>query len=215
MILAGTTMPSGRHDRSAVSGSASPGVRLVTLPIVLLGVAIGTYVASEIGVSSWLVRFLASAPLAVATASLSLFWGGLAVGRLVASRFADRFAPVPFVTACALAAGVAIVAAVAVPSQPVSIALFGVAGVAQGPVYPMIMAIGGSFQPGRSGAVSGVLTVAAVLGGLLYPPLIGFISVSIGIGAGIFGAGLLAFGCALALVAARALGEARESASGR
>jgi hypothetical protein len=41
-----------------------------------------------------------------------------------------------------------------------------------------------------------------VLGGLIYPPVIGFISVTAGIGAGLFGAGLLAIAAAAALVGA-------------
>jgi hypothetical protein len=63
----------------------------------------------------------------------------------------------------------------------------------------MIMSIGGTLQPGRSGAVSGVLTVAAVTGSVVYPPAIGFISASVGIGAGLLGAAALAFVCAAAL----------------
>ena len=210
-ILARTPMPSGRHHRAHETEGPRRIERFVSFPILLLGVGIGTYVAAEVGVSSWLVRFFDAAPLAVATGSLSLFWGGLALGRLIGSRVADRFPPIPFVTVCALVAGGAIVAAVAVPSQPLSIALFGVSGFAQGPIYPMIMAIGGSLRPGRSSAVSGVLTVAAVIGGLVYPPLIGFISVSMGIGAGLLGAGAMAFACAVALAGASVL-RTREAA---
>jgi len=176
--------------------------RLLTVPLLMLAIAIGSYVAAEIGTSNWLVRFFASAPLTTATASLSLFWGGLAVGRLLASRYADRFSPVPFAVACALVAGVAGVAAVLVPNVPASIALFALAGLGQGPIYPMIMTIAGNLHPGRAGAVSGVLTGSAVLGGLIYPPVIGFISVTAGIGAGLFGAGLLAIAAAAALVGA-------------
>ena len=89
--------------------------RHVPLPLVLLAVAITSYVAAESGVSSWLVRFLDAAPIGIATLALSLFWAGLALGRLVASRVADRFAPLSVATACGLATGVAVLAAVVVP----------------------------------------------------------------------------------------------------
>jgi hypothetical protein len=62
------------------------------------------------------------------------------------------------------------------------------------------MTIGGILQPARSSAVSGMLTAGGVVGGLAYPPVIGFISVTAGIGAGLIGAGLLAIVSALALV---------------
>lgn len=198
--LAIVATPSGR--RVTISHGTIPirGPGLVTFPLVLLAVAIACYVASEVGTSNWVVRFLSDAPLVVATSSLSLFWGGLAVGRLIAARTADRFAPIAYATACAFLAGVAIIGAVLAPSLPLSIALFGVAGLAQGPIYPMIMTIGGILQPARSSAVSGMLTAGGVVGGLAYPPVIGFISVTAGIGAGLIGAGLLAIVSALALV---------------
>jgi fucose permease len=177
----------------------------VPLPLVLLALAIACYVASENGVSSWLVRFLGNAPAGVATVALSLFWAGLTGGRIVASRFAGRFAPIAVATVCGLAAGGAIVAAVVVPWVGASIALFGVAGIACGPVYPMIMATAGGLYPARSNAVSGILTAAAVAGSVVYPPFMGFISNGVGLGVGMAGAGLIACACAMALVAARAL----------
>ena len=179
--------------------------RHVPLPMVLLAVAITSYVAAESGVSSWLVRFLDTAPIGIATLALSLFWAGLALGRLVASRVADRFAPLAVATACGLATGVAVLAAVVAPWVAVSIALFAVAGVACGPIYPMIIASAGGLYPARANAVSGVLTAAAVTGSVVYPPAMGFISNGLGLGVGMAGAGLLAVACAGALVAARLL----------
>ena len=179
--------------------------RHVPLPLVLLAVAITSYVAAESGVSSWLVRFLDTAPIGIATLALSLFWAGLALGRLVASRVADRFAPLAVATACGLATGVAVLAAVVAPWVAVSIALFAVAGVACGPIYPMIIASAGGLYPARANAVSGVLTAAAVTGSVVYPPAMGFISNGLGLGVGMAGAGLLAVACAGALVAARLL----------
>ena len=107
--------------------------------------------------SSWLVRFLDSASNDVATTTLGLFWAGLAVGRLLASRVADRFPPVAFAGTCALVAAVALIGAVAAPTLPLSIAMFALCGLAFGPVYPMIMAIGGALYPNRIAAVTGAL----------------------------------------------------------
>ena len=181
------------------------GARRVPLPLVLLALAIACYVASENGVSSWLVRFLGDAPAGVATVALSLFWAGLTGGRIVASRSGGRFAPIAVATVCGLAAGGAIAAAVVVPWVGASIALFGVAGFACGPGYPMIMATAGGLYPARSNAVSGILTAAAVAGSVVYPPLMGFISNGVGLGVGMAGAGLSACACAAALIAVRAL----------
>jgi MFS transporter, FHS family, glucose/mannose:H+ symporter len=201
-------VPAGRHARST-AGAASdadaagglPGGRWRrALPIVLLGSAIGTYVAAEVGVSSWLVRFLASAPLVVATSSLSGFWAGLAVGRLVSARIADRFDHARFAAAASGAAAVALVGAIVVPWLPVSIALFALVGFAFGPIFPMIIALGGERYPARAAAISGTLVGLAVVGGLAYPPAMGFISVSFGLPLAMLGTAVMTAACAVALL---------------
>jgi fucose permease len=197
-------MPSGRHVRDASQGSANRFARVSVLPLVALALAIGFYVSSEIGVSSWLVRFLDSASNDVATAALGLFWGGLAVSRLLAVRVADRFPPVAFAGTCSFAAAVALVGAIAVPSLPVSIALFVLSGFFFGPVYPMIMAIAGALYPNRIAAVTGTLAGSAVVGGIIYPPLMGLISDEAGITVAMYGACLLAFASTAALAVAGA-----------
>jgi fucose permease len=199
-------MPSGR--RSAEGAGTPPPAgsagtrdrRLLAGPLLLLGIAIGTYVASEVGVSSWLVRFLEPAPLTTATLALSLYWAGLAVGRLVSSAIADRFDHLRFTIGCALAMGVLVAVAVLAPSLPLSIIAFAVAGVASGPVFPMIVAIGGERYPERSAAVGGSLTGMAVIGSTIYPAAIGFMSVTVGLPVAMLGNAVLAMACVLALV---------------
>jgi galactose mutarotase-like enzyme/fucose permease len=203
-LLAGSRMPSGRHHPSPPAGAAhiapdeAPG-RRSRRALLALAIAIGFYVAAEIGVSSWVVRFLASASTGVATATLAAFWAGLALGRLAASRVADRYPPVAFTAGCALVAAAALVAAVGVPWVPVSIVGFALTGFAFGPVYPMIMSMGGALQPRRVAAVTGGLAGAAVVGGIVYPPLMGVISEGAGIGIAMLGAAALAAGSAAAL----------------
>ena len=184
------------------------------LPLVLLAFAITCYVAAESGVSNWLVRYLDAAPAGFATLALSLFWAGLTFGRLVVSRVSDRTAPIVVAIGCGLATGAALGAAVMVPWIGVSIVLFTVAGVACGPIYPMIMASAGGLYPARANAVSGVITAASVAGSVVYPPTMGFISNSLGLGVGMAGAALLAVACAAALAVVRLLARPSGSAVG-
>jgi MFS transporter, FHS family, glucose/mannose:H+ symporter len=196
-------MPSGR--REPVDGTSSTGLaaagRLMSVPLVLLGVAIASYVAAEIGVSNWLVRFLEPAPIATATLALSLTWAGATVGRLLSSVIADRFDHLRFTLVCIVLMGLAIALAVAAPSLPLSIALFGLAGVASGPVFPMIVALGGERYPARSAAVGGTLVGFAVVGSIIYPPAIGFLSVTVGLPIAMAGNALMCLIGASALVA--------------
>jgi fucose permease len=199
----GTVPP---RPRSTV-GSA-PAVRAAAvatglrLALAALCVAIACYVASEAGISSWLVGFLDDQPMTVATLGLALFWGGLAAGRLIASRIADRFEPVRFTVACAVAGGIAILAAVALPSGAARIGIFLVAGFAFGPIYPMIMSVAGALFPHRAAAVAGILTAAGVVGSITYPPLMGLIAGAASLAAGMFGAALLIFASGGAVVVA-------------
>jgi len=191
-------------------GARGPGDRRrVPLPLVVLAIAIGCYVAMELGVSSWLVRYLDEVSLEVATLALSLFWASLALGRLVSSFIVDRMGAVAFATTWSAACGVAILAAINVPSVPLSILCFAIAGFAAGPVYPVIMAIGGSLYPGRASMVSSVLASAAIVGSILYPPLMGVVSEAAGLWFSMLGAALFAFAAAGCIWVAARLGGAR------
>ncbi len=207
-------MPSGRRESGVAvepsTADAGPGARrLLAGPLLLLGIAIATYVAAEVGVSNWIVRFLEPAPLTTATLALSLFWAGLTLGRLVSSVIADRFDHVRFTVISAAGMAVFISIAVLAPNLPLSIAAFAAAGAASGPVFPMIVAIGGERYPERSAAVGGSLTGMAVFGSTIYPPAMGFLSVTVGLTVAMLGNVLLAVACALALAAfARTTGRA-------
>jgi fucose permease len=198
-------LPSGRHARIPSTGPSAFRIGRISLPLVVAAIAIACYVAAEVGLSSWLVAFLAAAPLAVASVSLSLFWAGLTVGRLVTARLADRLHPVRLAVGASLVAAVAITVAVAAAEASIeaSIVLFAVAGFAFGPVYPTIVVIGGRIQPGRSAAVTGMLAGVAVVGATLYPPLMGAISDRAGLGAAMVGTALLSAATAVLLLAVR------------
>ena len=195
-------MPSGRRrtDEPSPTGPAAAG-RMVSGPLILLGIAIATYVAAEIGVSNWLVRYLEPAPLATATLALSLMWAGATVGRLLSSAISDRFDHLRFTIVSIVSMGLAIGAAVAAPSLPLSIALFTLAGVASGPVFPMIVALGGERYPERSAAVGGSLVGFAVVGSTIYPPAMGFLSVTVGLPIAMAGNAVLCLLGAGALIA--------------
>ena len=223
-------VPPRAHGVVAAAASASPdgeiaapGVdagrpaghipRSLRVPLAALAIAIACYVGSEAGVSSWLVAFLDDEPLTTATLALSLFWVGLALGRLTAGRLGRHIPPVRYAVASVLVGAVAIAGAVIGPSGGVQIGLFAVAGFGLGPVYPMIMAVAGSYYPHRAAAVSGLLTTAGVVGSVVYPPLMGFTSASIGLAAGMLGAAALAVACGIAvLVAASTAGSRRDPA---
>lgn len=204
VLFAVVPMPAGRRGAhrgpDGAGASADRPAGRLAVPLLLLAFAIGCYVASEAGVSSWLVRFLDRAPIEVATGALSLLWGGLTVGRLVGARLADRFDHLRFTVVCTAAMSASLLAAIVVPSLPLSIALFALSGFASGPIFPMIMALAGERYQDRSAAVSGFLAGCAVAGSVVYPPIMGFLSVSVGLTVAMLGNVALGLGCLAALV---------------
>ena len=103
--------PSHPTAEQQCPGPKRPRLRL-SVPLILLAVAISCYLASQVGVSSWLVRFLEPAPLATATLALALYWAGIAAGRLVSSQLADRFEHRRFTVACCIGLGIVVLAAI-------------------------------------------------------------------------------------------------------
>lgn len=196
----------GGEDRptAEVPGREPDGRRRgLPLPLLVMAVAIGCYVAAEAAVSDWLVRVLEDLPHAVASLALSLFWAGLAVGRAVFAKIGNRVEPLGAASTMVAVAAVLLVAALTVPVPALSLVLFGAVGVAFGPVFPLIVAAAGSRMPGRTATVSTVLTFSAVLGAASFPPGVGFLSEAIGLQTAMLGTALLALAAAVALLVAR------------
>lgn len=204
VVLPALQMPAGLRVEAAGQHADLTRTERSLLPFVGLAVAICCYVAAEMAVSGWLVKFLGGVPVTTATAVLSVFWGGLALGRVVSNWVAERMDYVVFTVGCVVLASGTLIGALVVPFFPLSVVLFGFAGLFYGPVYPMIMAIGGNFYPHRIAALSGSIGAAAVVGSVFYPPLIGFMATHVGLRTGLVGAGVLGVPAALAIVGARA-----------
>ena len=67
-------------------------------------------------------------------------------------------------------------------------------------MVPMIIALGGERYPERAAAISGLLVGLAVVGGIVYPPAMGFISVSFGLAIAMLGTAALSVACLLAML---------------
>jgi fucose permease len=181
-------------------GAVESIVRTRRLPLFLLvmAVSIACYVAAEAGVSDWLVRYLTALPLTQASLALTLFWGGIAVGRLVFARIGNRLEPQRSAAILAVAGGAMLTVALVLPVSALSPLLFGAVGLAFGPIFPLIVAAAGARMPGESATVTGTLVFAAVVGAVVYPPAIGFLSDIIGLHAAMMGTAVLAFACGIA-----------------
>jgi FHS family glucose/mannose:H+ symporter-like MFS transporter len=207
ILLAGSilTLPSAVRRSPVVAASSDEPFQATEQslrPFLWLAVSIACYEAAALGVTSWLVRFLSDEPMRVATGALSAFWAGVCAIRLIAPWLTARFEAAPFTLACIVGSSVAVAAAVLLPWIPVAVLLFAAAGVFVGPIYPLLIAIGGDLYPRRLAALSGGLTTAATLGAIIYPPLMGVVANGVGIRVGLLGVAALGVPAAIALIAA-------------
>jgi fucose permease len=202
--LRAVAMPSGRHAAdTSPSPAAADGAKASMVPFAGLAVGIACYVAAEVGVTNWLVKFLAATPVATATSVLSVLWIGIAAGRILSNWLAERIDYVRFAVGCVLLSSATLVGAVLSPWLPLAALLFGLTGIFFGPVYPTIMAIGGNVYPSRLAALSGGLAASAMAGSMIYPPIMGLLAASVGLRAGMLGAALLGLPATVGLLVVR------------
>jgi FHS family glucose/mannose:H+ symporter-like MFS transporter len=189
-----------RGSPISAGASLAPGSRRLPPFLLLLALALACYVGAESGTSDWLVRYLAALPLAVAGSALTLFWGGIAFGRVVFARIGNRFEPLRTASVLAYAGANLVALAVLMPLSPVTPLLFGLAGTAFGPIFPLVVAGAGARMPGKSSTVSATMTFAGVLGAIAYPPAMGLMSVTIGLPIAMIGTAVLLVGCGTAIL---------------
>ena len=186
------------HASAPRDGETAVRTRRLPLFLLVMAVSISCYVAAEAGVSDWLVRYLDALPITQASLALTLFWAGIAVGRLVFARIGNRLDPQRSAVVLAVAGGALLTVALMLPISPASPLLFGAVGLAFGPIFPLMVAAAGARMPGESATVTGTLVFAAVVGAVVYPPAIGFLSDVIGLHAAMMGTAVMAFACGIA-----------------
>jgi fucose permease len=156
------------------------------LPAAWLGIAaFAVYVGVEAAAGAWVYTFLSEArgfSMSVAGTSVSLFWGGLMLGRVVFGLLPSTRRPALLLRACiggvAAAAGVLILDA----GSALSLAAVAVLGFASGPIFPSLIAT----TPARVGEAHTANTVgfqvaAAALGQSFLPAGVGVLAQDLGL----------------------------------
>ena len=152
--------------------------------IQLAAAAIMLYVAAELSISAWAFPYLESVlgySTLVASLGVSLFWAGIAVGRIASAWIARYVAPARIVQGGALLFAVGSLALLVMPSPVTALAALATAGLGAAAIYPTIMAICCSRYPNLSGSVTGLITTATGIGILLGPWLVGWLGDILGL----------------------------------
>jgi fucose permease len=164
-------LPHRPHSHPVVSvGSVA---RLATTPFVLvLALMIGSYVGAEMLLGDWSATYMQRIQhldRVAAAASVSLYWGGLTIGRLLSAAVTHWFSGrVLMVATCALSLAATIVL-VAAPNAAVALAALTMCGIGHAAVFPLVMAVGGEVFPEVSGSIAGLLIGSAAVFGASVP----------------------------------------------
>ena len=161
--------------------------------------ALGLYVATELGIAAWLVEYLIKRKGIAQTTSayyLSGFFAFIMVGRLIGSVFVERIGYLRSVLLAAVGTLLCILSALFAPS---ALAFFlPLSGLFCSIIFPTITAAVSRLHPQNTGTILGLLFTAAGVGGALGPTAIGVVSDLLGIQ---WGFGLTALFCAGSMVA--------------
>ncbi|HXT35825.1 MAG TPA: MFS transporter [Chloroflexota bacterium] len=140
--------------------------------LLLLGLLIGAYVGAEVLVGDWAATFLErihGMDKVAAATSVSLYWGGLAAGRLLSgilTRWCTSRQLLIGYTGLSVLATLALVGA---PNVPLALAALTLTGLGYAAVFPLVMAVAGEVFPAMTGSAAGLLIAAASVMGAIFP----------------------------------------------
>ncbi|MBN1628283.1 MAG: MFS transporter [Thermoleophilia bacterium] len=171
------------------------------------------YAGAETTINVWLPKFqidVFGAGDTWASLSVTLFWVGLVVGRLVIMPLTARFSPARLLLVCAGVLAVFCVALSVSPTQVVALVLSVGAGLGASASYGLIGSYSGRFPGWQSGVASSLFILAGGVGCTVFPYLMGPIASSAGfrIALGTVAVPAVLYGLFSLLIHARS-GEAR------
>ncbi|HEY3297517.1 MAG TPA: MFS transporter [Armatimonadota bacterium] len=157
--------------------------------VIMFALGMMLYVAAEGGPANWLAVFFRNdigSSAAIAASSLSFFWFGILIGRIIAASISKCVSDIAMVRGALFLAGcmqaVLLLLHATVPAAVASFLL----GLFLGPIWPTIAALAGSSHPRQSGTVLGIVIASGSLGAVIFPPIIGWLSVLTGMRAALW-----------------------------
>lgn len=160
-------------------------IKVLNKELLLFSVLMVVYVASEIGIASWIVEFLQKDKgLSIVTSSLylSLYFGFMTVGRLLGSTIVDRMGHLKILKIASFLSIVTLVTGIFAPQKfaiiiPLTGFFFSI-------IFPTLTAAAAVRNSENRGSVFGILFFFAGLGGMIGPWIVGTVADFAGIKGG-------------------------------
>lgn len=138
--------------------------------------AIFLYVFSEMSIATFVNVFLQKhyhAPEEWAVAAIALFWGGMALGRILCAFIPESMPGQRVVPLLCVLASAFIVAQYFVHSWQTSVICFVLSAFCMSGIWPLIIALTTTLNPRYSGTVVGITVACGSLACVLAPPIVG------------------------------------------
>ena len=148
---------------------------------------LAVYVGTEVGIGAWLTKYMVTVrqvTLVYAGNTLSVYWLGLAAGRLVLSVVSHRAREEALLVVLTLVATIAMGAALIV-EQPLGVVVCAaLTGIGFSGIFPAAIALGGRLHPHDTAGVTSVMIAGAGLGGIFIPWTMSAVADAAGLTAG-------------------------------
>lgn len=164
-----------------------PYSKLFTPQTILLIIILIAYCGHQYGISNWYHTFLTSQMATTdefASFALSFYWIGVLIGRVLGAILSRKIKESLLLKIGAVA-GAALMVAGTFVTDPVAVFVcVGASAIFTGAIIPLAMSIGFAVFPQASGKVSVLFSTAISIGAVIFPWLMGIVSDSYGLFAG-------------------------------
>jgi fucose permease len=173
----------GADDTTAPAGAVPLRSRLTLVLALMLAV----YVGAEMGIGGWLSKYMVEVrgvDLSYAGTAVSLYWMGLAAGRLVLSATSHHMNEGRLVLGLTICATAALAYALVSPQPAVAVAAFAMTGVGFSGIFPGVIALAGRHRPQNVAGITSAVVTGAALGGIIIPWVMSAVADGFGLVAG-------------------------------
>jgi MFS family permease len=181
VTLGGLLLVTGLLPLRPFGRDTVPNARFVIPDRATLGIGFLTFLALMVegAVIDWAAIFMSlerAVPKAEAGWALAVFAGSMAIARFTGDMLRERFGASTVVLWCSAGGALGMTLAATVPSWPVLLAGFVLAGLAIGNIAPILFAAGGYIDKANPARGIAAITTMGYAGFLVGPPVIGVVA---------------------------------------
>jgi FHS family glucose/mannose:H+ symporter-like MFS transporter len=154
---------------------------------ILMALMLAAYVGAEMGIGGWLSKYMVEirgVDLTYAGTTVSLYWMGIAAGRLVLTATSHYVSEERLLLWLTIGAAAVLAFGLAVQRPALAVAAFALTGLGFSGIFPGVIALAGRYHPQNVAGITSVVVTGAGLGGIIIPWVMSAIADGFGLVAG-------------------------------